>query len=207
MARWGSKCSRLFCVEELIFKILNVRFTARFHLARWSFQNLARLSFKKPTWPSPPGRLAQPPHGAWNLHMSVRECSNLVSDAGLDHQIYVAKCLPNTLHIWEPCYFAILFYGFTWDIWPPGTGMHDRHWSWDLFRCLHNSIIWYISASYFHFSVELFVFRFQLSVLMGRPQRDQGFSIPGFPGRDFGKIPGSHKPVTISPCWMLVAKI
>ena len=34
-----------------------------------------------------------------------------VSDAGLDHQIYVAKCLPNTLQIWEPCYFAILFYG------------------------------------------------------------------------------------------------
>ena len=64
-----------------------------------------------------------------------------VSDAGLDHQIYVAKCLPNTLQIWEPCYFAILFYGFTWDIWPPGTGMHDRHWSGDLFRCLHNSII------------------------------------------------------------------
>ena len=49
--------------------------------------------------------------------------------------------------------------------------MHDRHWSGDLFRCLHNSIIWYNSASYFHFCVELFVFRYQLSVSMGQKSR------------------------------------
>ena len=35
------------------------------------------------------------------------------------------------------CYFVL----WLWDIWPPWTGMHDRHWSGDLFRCLHNSII------------------------------------------------------------------
>ena len=52
-----------------------------------------------------------------------------------------------------------------------GTGMHDRHWSGDLFRCLHNSSIWYISASYFHFCVELFVFCYQLSVSMGQKSR------------------------------------
>ena len=84
---------------------------------------------ENPTWPSsPPGRLAQPPHGACNLarwsvlneryQTESKRCSIFVTRYTFQKASQICCKYEGDV------YFVFLLYGVAWDIWPR-PGMHD----------------------------------------------------------------------------------